>query len=291
MPIGTGYVVVPTRTLPIVIAPVDGIAAGNIILPGVTLGGQILNSPYTDSNGIAWTLNEAITGWDAPDVRVTQTPKGNDDGLFNEASFYGGRQLIAKGTFATSNGNANALMAARTQLRASVNIMGTSLAPFVVAEAQPKMCMVKRMPGYKDRPVSPVEMEFEIHLLAPDPRKYDPFPSTAVVPANVSAVIVTNQGDYESRPILTVRGPCIGINLLNNTTGQNLGFFQTLSSSDVFVIDIAAKAAWLNGVTATYTIASAPSQWWRLVPGANAIQFLTSGSGTLTVSYSSAWIS
>jgi hypothetical protein len=289
MPIATGYTVVPTLTLPIVVAPVDPIACGNVIMPLITLGGQILNSPITDSAGIAWVV-QSLAGWDAADVRTTQTPRENDQGLFHETNYYGGRLIIAKGTFATATGNVAALMAARQQLHSAVNITGLALSPLVVTESPPKMCMVQLMSGCKDQAASPVSFNFEIHLLAPDPRKYDPAPTTVNIAANTTAT-VTNNGNMESRPLLTITGgPLTDFYLSNLTTGQNLLFLVSLAPTDIFVIDMDFKSAYLNGVSALADIASGPSQWWTLVPGANHIEFTTLGTGNLAVQYSSAWV-
>lgn len=285
MPISTGITVIPARYFPIYQVALDALGATNILFPPMTLAGHPINSPFTDVDGIGWIVN-ALEGWDAPTVRVTETPRGNNDGLYHQPSFYGGRLLVAKGAFISIAGPA-ALMAARERLHATVDITGTALAPLIVNESPPKMCMVQRLDGYHDRPVGTAAFEFEIHLLANDPNKYDPTPSTTVLANNTTAVI-TNLGTRASFPMLSVRGPSFGFTISNTTTGQNLAFAQALSSSDVFTIDMDRKSAKLNGVSAIASIASDPLQWWALVPGANTIQFTATG-GAVTALWSSAW--
>jgi hypothetical protein len=289
MPIATGYTPVPVQTLPIVIPPVDSIAAVKIIMPSITLGGQILNSPVTDVNGIAWVVQE-LDGWDSPDVRTTTTPRELDQGLFHEENFYGGRMLIAKGFFASTSGAAN-LMAAREQLHAACNITGTALVPLVVNENPPKVCMVQRASGCKDKANGPVAFDFEVHLMAPDPRKYAATPTTVNIPANTIQP-TTNIGSMESRPVLTITGPASTLVALENvTTSQTVTFNITLAPTDVFVVDFSTKIATYNGLPATFTISSAPSQWWTLVPGLNNIAFATVGSGgNCALVFQSAWI-
>jgi Phage tail protein len=289
MPIATGYTPVPVQTLPLVVPPIDSVAAGNILMPTVTLGGQVLNSAFTDVFGIAWIIT-AIDGWDSPDVRLTQTPRANDHGLFVEPAYFGGRLLIVKGKIVAARGTSTqTLMAARDQLFSAWNLMVGTLSPFIVNETPPKMCWVQRMAGCKAAPSSPVSYDFEAHLLAPDPRKYDPFPTTTIIGLNSSA-IVTNLGNIESRPLITVVGPCFSVALGNSTTGQLLTFAQPLLSTDVFKVDLDLKSATLNTNPVSYTVTSAPSQWWRLQPGANTITFSGSGGGaTATLSSRSAW--
>lgn len=295
MPIFTGYTPVPVSTLPIVINPIDGTAASNVIMPTITLGGQVLNSPMTDVYGIAWIVY-ALDGWDSPDVRTTQTNRAGDDGQFVEPSYYGGRLLIAHGhiyassVFPTAAASAQALMDARDRLFAAWNLTRGTLSPFIVNEARPKCCYVQRLQGCKAAPVNAVGFDFEGHFLAPDPRKYDPFPSTAVIPLNGTATVI-NQGIFESRPVITVAGPCTGVTLSNTTTGQTLSFNLTLVSTDRLVLDLDMKTALLNGNPATFSITSAPSQWWSLVSGGNVISFPgTGGAATATLSYRSSWM-
>jgi hypothetical protein len=286
MPISTGIVVTPRRYLPISIVSLNALAATDIIFPPMTLGGQPINSPFTDANGIGWIVNR-FDGWDAAEVRLADTPRGNADGSFHEPGYYGPRLLILGGALISIAGP-QALMDARQLLHSAVNIMGNNLAPLVVNESPPKMCMVQQAPGYKDRAAGTAAFEFEIHLKANDPNKYDPVASSVVLAANTTAT-VTNSGNRTSSPILTVRGPCLGFNANNNTTGQNLAFTQPMSSTDVFVVDLDRKSARLNGVDAMATIISDPLQWWGLVPGTNTLQFTCVGTGTLTAAYSSAW--
>ena len=297
MPIATGAAAaLPALSLPLVIPPANSTLAVKTLLPTITLGGQILNSPITDVAGIGWIVNK-VDGWDAPEVRNTQTPRGNDHGDFREPAYYGPRLLIVHGSFvasrlagATDTAKAQALMAAREQLHAAENIMGSSLSPYVVSETPPKMCMVQRMSGCKDGPSSAVSFDFEAHLLAPDPRKYDPAPTVTNVASGATAVI-TNNGNMESRPILTVYGPVSGFYLDNLTTGQTVVFAQNLGGADVFVVDMDFRSATLNGVSASVAVASNPSQWWTLAPGGNTIGFRPgTGTGSLSVSSSSAWI-
>lgn len=290
MPLGTGIVVIPGVTLPVVVPPVDGIAAVDILMPTSSLSGLVLNSRMTDTNGIAWIVT-AIDGWDSPSVRSTVTNKGQDHGAYVEPVFYGPRLLIVRGTFASVRGvPTQTLMDTRDRLEAANNITGTNLAPFIVSELRPKLCMVQRVDGYHDRITGPTSYEFECHLLAPDPRKYDTVPTITIIPANTT-VSISNYGNEESRPVLTVSGPASGITMENVTTGQAVAFAQILGPADTFLIDMNTPHRVLkNGATALYTIVSPPSGWWMLQPGVNQIRFTTTGSGSCSVSSRSAWI-
>jgi phage-related protein len=106
---------------------------------------------------------------------------------------------------------------------------------------------------------------------------------------------VTNLGTTNSRPVLTISGPCINPTVQNVTEGKMLSFVTTLLVGDQLVIDLGSKAVTLNGlVSRRGAVTSSPDQWWDLQPGANTIRFATGDSGntgsTLSVSWASAWV-
>jgi hypothetical protein len=156
-----------------------------------------------------------------------------------------------------------------------------------------------------------VDAIFSIPLVAPDPRKYGtvlhtltatqasaaaglapPFTPPFTLPAGAPpmAVACTNAGSFETRPTITITGPITSPAVVNQTTGQTIGFTgMTLAASDVLVVDLAAKQATLNGV---YRTADVGSSWWVLPPGTTTVQVTgTAATGAqMTVTSRDAWI-
>lgn len=121
---------------------------------------------------------------------------------------------------------------------------------------------------------------------------------------------VTNNGNVECYPILTVTGPCIYPTITNETSGQELSFDIQLNDGDQLVIDTDVPHSALyyasgstTPVSRMYTI-STNSQWWYLPPGVgpNAVnggvstisftsQDTSPVAGTLSIEYVSAFSS
>lgn len=290
-----------------------GLAA--LVYPTMTLGGLAFNTGMTDTNGVGWLVNQ-IDGWDYATLRETNTGRSHDDGIYNDPAFFGQRSLVLHGYVVSLS--AQAVMAAREQLHAALNVT-RSLTPFVVNESPPKMCMVRQAGGSKDAWVPDfggMALQFQLALLAPDPRKYDPAPTVAGTTqptggsgvswplawplawgaANTGGVVVaTNNGTMESRPRISINGPCINPVIENRTTGQTLTFATQILGNETLTIDLASRAVLVDGtVPRRGAITSTPDQWWTLVPGPNEIHFST-GDGVntgaaMSLSYSSAWI-
>ena len=127
------------------------------------------------------------------------------------------------------------------------------------------------------------------------------FPISFGAGGGSSILTLTNAGDVECYPQLTVTGPCTYPSISNLTTGQVIQFGVTMATSDKLVIDTDLK-------TATYYAAGSPNagysvmstilqgwSWWNLAPGATQIQFAstdsTSVAGTLAVAWASAYSS
>lgn len=109
------------------------------------------------------------------------------------------------------------------------------------------------------------------------------------------ALAVTNAGNIETRPILTVEGPCVNPSIQNASApgGPTISFNLTLGAGEKLVIDTDLHTAILysSASTAGSTRPLAPgSNWWTLeAETTSTIQFLGS-EGTLLVEYASAWI-
>lgn len=105
------------------------------------------------------------------------------------------------------------------------------------------------------------------------------------------SVQVTNAGNYASRPVVTIKGPCINPRVDNGT--DFMQFNITLASTDVLVIDMAAKSVTLNGSASRYNTVATGSAWWALAPGVTTMSFSTSDgaqvAATATIQWRDAW--
>lgn len=103
------------------------------------------------------------------------------------------------------------------------------------------------------------------------------------------AVSVTNDGSFETRPVVTINGPIIAPSVTLNGTRTVSFSALTLVSGDKLVIDTDAKTGYLNGAYRSPDISSA---WWVLEPGMSTLQLggSTSGGAIMQVAYRDAWI-
>jgi hypothetical protein len=117
----------------------------------------------------------------------------------------------------------------------------------------------------------------------------------------VGALSVTNTGNYETRPLLVVNGPCVTPTIQNNTVlgAPYVSFGMSLNTGDTLVIDTDMHTAtyftpgFTVGTPRSSTI-QAGSNWWSLLSGVNRLSFtskdLVASAGTLSVQFASAYI-
>lgn len=101
-----------------------------------------------------------------------------------------------------------------------------------------------------------------------------------------------NAGNYASRPVATIVGPCVNPIVTNADTGEFVQCIITLGSTDSLVIDFDARTVELNGES-RYSTKTSDSTWWDLAPGTTEVHFtanaFTTGA-TCTLAWRSAWM-
>lgn len=129
-------------------------------------------STGVDANGAVWTVT-GETGWSStPTVRLADTPRSFAHGDWDATSWFDGRQIELTGI--VSAPSANALVASLDDLR-GILADTTELVPLVVDEPTgSRQTMVRAAADLKISRVTPTLAEFDISLLAPDPRIYEP---------------------------------------------------------------------------------------------------------------------
>lgn len=97
----------------------------------------------------------------------------------------------------------------------------------------------------------------------------------------LGATTVTNGGDVEAWPTWTITGPATSITATNVTLGQS--FTLTYSLAVDQVITITTRPGTIvgpGGVNLTSSLTWPGSRLWRLLPGANDVNFDVGGAGT-----------
>jgi hypothetical protein len=264
-----------------------------------------------DDYGVAWTMT-TLDGWDSPDLPEAAESKPGADGMWDALNYYGGRTLSLEGKLvALSYADREA---AEYRLRQAVT--RDRPVTVTVGETTPKWVLARRTGRLMVRPVTETISEFNIAMLAPDPRKYGsnlvsatiavadglgglapPWTPPVLLPAistGASSVGLVNTGIYNSPPTITIRGPGSGVGIFNLTTNRHLTYDLVLGASDFIVIDVASGVSLLNGTAARAPIAGSSVTGQFLVePGSNLFRIF----GTLTdvvppsadISFYSAW--
>lgn len=259
----------------------------------------------TDANGVDW-LWMSIQGWDSPGVVGQVVQRASDHGGWATEQYFTPR------TFTVTVQASAPTQALRDTARASLQqvLPVNEMCTLVYGEPIPKMMQCRRSGQILETYPDLVDVQFQCVMVAPDPRKYSqtvknfnttmqsthfgitsPWTMPVSLPAQplAGSVTVTNVGSFETRPIITVIGP-IASPVVYLDTGRYIAFTSlNLGTGDKLVIDTDARIGTLNG---SYRNADIDSWWWVLQPGSHTITLggNTSGSATLQVSFSDAWI-
>jgi Phage tail protein len=260
-----------------------------------------------DETGTSWLL-EQVQGWDGPDTSGQVIQRSADHGGWAAAQYYAPRLLTL--TVLASSPNQAARDMARAKLQQAVPV--NDLATFTYGEPVSKQVQVRRTGKLTETYPTLTDVEFQVALVAPDPRKYATSLSQQVTTMGLSSgagvpvplvlplafpdgttggsTTVTNGGTFETRPTVTVTGPIVGPSVVNVTSGMAVSYSAlSLGPSDHLVIDFDARTAQLNE---SFRPADPYSAWWTLQPGPNVLQLqgTTPGGASVQVSWSDAWI-
>lgn len=282
------------------------------ILDGLraTLGTVALGT--VDSAGVAWYL-QTLEGWDAPDVRAEWTDREGDHGAWASPVYLGARPITLGGTIVAPS--QELLEGAMDALRTASGLSDTVL---TVWETTPKQTVVRRSGKPLMQYVTDTNATFSVMVTAGDPRRYGTtlqsgttgLPTTsggltlpATLPWTMSATTVSgqidalNNGDFETRPLLTITGPVLSPRILAQMpdgTVTFLNYSQDLISGDTLVIDTDAHTVTLNGNASRRRFLTLPTGW-PVIPAGSQVSFFYQAGGynsttTLTAAWRSAWM-
>ena len=104
---------------------------------------------------------------------------------------------------------------------------------------------------------------------------------------------VNNIGNFATRPVATINGPCTNPRIENVTVGRTIQVNISLAGTDSLTIDFDKRTILLNGTASRYNSLDPDSQWWDLVPGLNEVRYAADsfqGQSSMDLVYRSAWM-
>lgn len=247
--------------------------------------------------------------------RTLDTPRGNRSGDFTSKDYFGSRvgtiKVTVTGTTPTDAMNNYNALVGQWWVRDTETLRPLQFK----LPGQPQQQMLG-----KPRRFNPDMSRLLASLITVDLEYYNPDP--AIVAADLSTlagglpssfpgrtyprvyplvygagtaapVTVTNAGNYKTRPVVTVYGPCTNPLVENITQGKMVKINIDLAAGDFLVLDMDAHSILLNGTASRRNLMSTNSQWWDLDPGVTAIQFLADTyqpAASVTVAFYSAWL-
>lgn len=248
-----------------------------------------------DSTGALWVVDKE-EGWSgSPDVRVESVERTRADGSFDDQHFYGARLVTLSGRawFPTPE-------ALRGGQRRFSGLLGSRAATLTVDDGVGVLSAGVRLAGpVRARLTSPLLLDFQLSLLAPDPRKYAAqqvastglpvssgglvfplvFPLDFGAAGTTGRVTLDNPGTADTWPAFTVTGPLpSGFELTRVETGQRLRYTGALAAGQPVVLDASTGAVLLEGTADRRQLLTAYD--WFAVPagGVATVQFSSLGS-------------
>lgn len=110
--------------------------------------------------------------------------------------------------------------------------------------------------------------------------------------ASGGIILANNAGNFNTRPVATIVGPCVNPIVTNFTTGEFMQLAISLGATDTLVIDFDARTINLNG-SSRYSTKASGSTWFELAPGTTEVHFNANAfslGSTLTLTWRSAWM-
>jgi hypothetical protein len=278
-------------------------------------------------SGYAWGPKTALEirkldGVDMPAVRSGDAGRPRDHGMFVGLDVMGDREVIVEGDLHPLTGT---LYEAETALAAATVPGGSIQVPLYLNlpgfGTLASLARVRKRQMPRDIMLTLGKLgKVTLLFASSDPKWYaTPTRTASVSPPNstlgfkfpmtfnlsfgggtvAGSLAVTNAGNIETRPLLTVEGPCENPSITNVTApgSPNLKFNLTIAAGAKLVIDTDLHTA--TYYTAGSTLGSSRvatlaygSQWWILEPGISTIQFLagSTGEGKLSVQWASAYV-
>jgi hypothetical protein len=248
------------------------------------------------NDGVSGVWVQEIGGFDSPPVRGAIEVWPVDDGGSVGDAYYGPRPVSLRGKVGVATTAAARNLKVRDFQRASRGLRGD-----VTLKSTPSGLPAMQVKGRIQEGIrlsGGYVKDWQLLCICPDPRIYSQaLNSQETTGASPLLNTITNAGNYETPPILTVTGPATNVQLKNDTTGETLFTTASPGAGVLLVIDFGLtngqRTSLLAGVDNYSTITYPTSAWWKLAPGSNTIRLTatgTTGATKLKVEWRDAWI-
>jgi hypothetical protein len=264
----------------------------------------MLDSAFIDSNQIHAANAVFLTkfsGFGSPPSRANRIDKAQRHGQLDYTQFYSGRALGLEGVVVGAT--PTLAWAQLDAVKGWFALGATHTLTFTRAgfsAAEQCVITVDQFDCAVDIPQRVIP--WQVTLVAADPRfygaalksgNYDPTLSStgggAALPvvfpivfstSTVTELILVNNGNFKSPPLLTIKGPIVNPIVDNDTTGESIYINYTLGSADTVVIDVNKRLVTLNGAPRADLLLASSTTWWEMIPGTNALRLRGTGATT-----------
>jgi hypothetical protein len=260
--------------------------------PPVLASFQVLYNGLLMGPGTRYRINLVDGLRSLPPIRSTDSDRLDDPGSFSGHDTPGPRTLTF--TLTVQGTSAADFEAALTALEAALvpRRQGTLALQFKLPAKGPRQAgaRVRRLNNPTDPTYILARCKVDVEFFCPDPRIYDDVLTTTVIPIG-GATVLTNIGNFESRPVVTVIPSAAAVGIANANDGSALVLLANAFGAipNPTVIDLLARSV-VDGNTGAnrFDMVAPTSTWPVLVPGTNAIS--VAGAST-SWAWRSAWIS
>jgi tail protein len=264
----------------------------------ITGDGQLEYNEYVlgDDN---ITFLEEINGWeDLPPIDSSNTLRPSTHGAWVGKKLVGQRVITWKGRFAAPRDEWEAEM---KRLRSAFSVPNGTEELTIVVRTRNETKMVFGTVSARAIPMNYqygyYGAQLTIQFECSDPRRYSLGENTAFISmptqladglsypldypldygaeATPSQLIILNDGDAPSPLTLNFVGPATNPTLINQTTGERLGFDIVLAAEDTLTVNTRLGTVLLNGTADrlyTRSLTSSPILGFDLMPGENDMQ-------------------
>lgn len=270
-------------------------------------------------NGLSWGpgtdfhISDVKGLDDLPAVRTSDAPRAADHGVWRGIDVLDRR--VVQLDFAIIAKDNPTLFADVAQAEAAFQPqLSTELPLLLFGSTRLVYCRCRRRDIPYDASIKRRTGTMTVELHAADPRVYDANQTTLLISppigatgaawpwtfplswggaATTGSASVTNTGNFETRPVITIKGPCTNPTISNQSLMATLTFNITLAGVDQLVIDTDARSVVLNGTASRRATLVTGSTWWTLPPGTSTLAFgaqSTSSGCMATVTYRNAWV-
>lgn len=246
------------------------------------IGSLVIHDITQDPYSIGYYLHTPISGIDFPAIRLASQDKPAEHGSIVAAQLYGGRAIVLTGkvigsSVLTYNQN-------RRNLEAAIRIVKNNYI------SQPFLCKFTTDDGldlqfYAFAQTFKLDEQvmqsgnFFLTLFAPDPYFYSQSLTTATIDLSTTPIMVTNNGDANSYPVLTFSNVLHHPIITNTDLSESFKLNVDIASTHAVVVDMAAKTIVFDATTNYNAYYDLANTWLSWLPGVNHLTLATTSGG------------